>query len=135
MKKNQHYIVHIFLMMVFLFSLTGCCTVIKSAICSFKSTKYFVPLASDNRVIYEPGAEAFAEQMAKLLPQAIERVEAEHYRPFAKPVTIHICASQESYTKLTGLKPPASLTLKGVFFSPRLKKGMGSKKEWGQVYV
>ena len=58
--------------------------------------------------------------MAELLPQAIEQVEAGHYRPFVKPVTIHICASQESYKKLTGIKAPASITIKGVFFSPRL---------------
>jgi hypothetical protein len=54
------------------------------------------------------------------LPQAIRQVEAGQYRPFAKPVAIYVCASQESYTNLTGLKAPASLTLKGVFFSPRL---------------
>jgi hypothetical protein len=87
---------------------------------SLKSTDHFLPLEADSRVLYEPGAEGFAEQLAQSLPQAIRQVEAEQYRPFAKPVEIYVCASQESYTNLTGFKAPASLTLKGVFFSPRL---------------
>jgi hypothetical protein len=98
------------------------CDVIKSAIHSLRSTQHFIPFSADNRVLYEPGAEKFAEQMAVLLPQAIEQVEKGQYRSFSKGVTIYICASQESYTRFTGLKAPASLTLKGVFFSPRLVK-------------
>ena len=119
MRRNQYYVLYIFLITTSLFSLSGC-SVIKSAFCSLRSTERFVSLETDSRVRYEPGAEAFAEQMSELLPEAIKEVEAGHYRPFAKPVTIYICASQESYTKITGLKAPASMTLKGVFFSPRL---------------
>ena len=105
--------------MFFLLASSGC-TVTRSAISSLRSTDHFVPLETDKRVLYEPGAEAFAEKMAELLPKAIEQVEKGHYRPFVKPITIHICLSQESYERLTGLKAPASVTLKGVFFSPRL---------------
>jgi hypothetical protein len=121
MEKNRDHLLHIILIVVFLLTSSGC-TVTRSAICSLRSTDHFVPLEAEPRVLYEPGAEAFAQQMAELLPEAIERVEAGHYRPFAKPVTIRVCASEESYEKLTGLKAPASVTLKGVFFSPQLVK-------------
>jgi hypothetical protein len=119
MGKTRYHLLNIIFILVFLLT-SSSCTVTRSAISSLRSTDHFVPLEADPRVLYEPGAEAFAEQMAELLPEAIERVEAGHYRPFAKPVTIRVCASQESYEKLTGLKAPASVTLKGVFFSPRL---------------
>lgn len=117
--KNRDHLLHALFIVCFLLASSGC-TLTRSAISSLRSTDHFVPLETDKRVLYEPGAEAFAEQMAELLPQAIEQVEAGHYRPFVKPVTIHVCASQENYEKLTGIKAPASITLKGVFFSPRL---------------
>jgi len=119
MGKNRDHLLHVFFIVCFLLASSGC-SVTRTAISSLRSTDHFVPLETDKRVLYEPSAEAFAEQMAELLPQAIEQVESGHYRPFVKPVAIHVCASQESYEKLTGLKAPASVTLKGVFFSPRL---------------
>ncbi len=119
MGRNRNYLLHVLFIIVFLLTCSSC-SVTRSAISSLRSTDYFVPLETDKRVLYEPGAEKFAQQMAELLPQAIEQVEAGHYRPFVKPVTIHICVSEESYEKLTGVKAPASITLKGVFFSPRL---------------
>jgi hypothetical protein len=119
MGENRNHLLHVFFIVCFLLASSGC-SVTRSAISSLRSTDHFVPLETDKRVLYEPGAEAFAEQMAALLPQAIEQVETGHYRPFVKPVTIHICVSEKSYEKLTGIKAPASVTLKGVFFSPRL---------------
>jgi hypothetical protein len=116
-----HRILHILVVIILLSCLCGC-TVARSALCRLKSTDHFLPLETDSRVLYEPGAEDFAAQLAQSLPQAIGGVEAGHYRAFAKPVTIHVCASEDSYTNLTGLKAPASLTLKGLFFSPRLVK-------------
>ena len=74
------------------------CAVVRSSFCSLKSTDHFLPLETDSRVLYEPGAEDFAEQLAELLPQAIEQVEDGQYRPFAEPVQIYVCASQENYT-------------------------------------
>jgi len=117
---NKKQTVFITGVIALLFMSTFGCDVINSAIHSLKSTQNFIPYSADPRVLYEPGAEKFAAQMAVLLPQAIEQVEAGQYRPFAKKITIYVCASQKSYTSFTGLKAPASLTLKGVFFSPRL---------------
>jgi len=119
MGKNRNHLFHVFFIVLF-FLISSSCSVTRSAISSLRSTDHFVPLETETRVLYEPGAEAFAEQMAELLPQAIEQVEAGHYHPFVKPVTIHICVSEESYGKLTGIKAPASVTLEGMFFSPRL---------------
>jgi hypothetical protein len=112
-------ILHTLLVCILLPCFCGC-AVVRSSFCSLKSTDHFLPLETDSRVLHEPGAEDFAEQLAALLPQAIEQVEAGQYRPFAEPVQTYVCASQENYTNLTGFKAPASLTLKGVFFSPRL---------------
>jgi len=115
----RHRILHLFLVGILLACFCGC-SVVRTSLYSLKSTDHFLPLETDSRVLYEPGAEDFAEQLAESLPQAIELVETGQYRPFARPVKVFVCASRESYTKLTGLKAPASLTLKGVFFSPRL---------------
>ena len=117
---NKKRTVVIISVMTLLLNSTSGCNVINSAIHSLRSTKNFVSLSSDPRVLYEPGAEKFALQMAALLPQAIEEVEKRQYCAFSKSVVIYICASQQSYTGYTGLNSPASLTLKGVFFSPRL---------------
>ena len=102
MGKNLNHLLYVFFIACFLLASSGC-SVTRIAISSLRSTDHFVPLETDKRVLYEPGAEAFAEHMAELLPQTIEQVEAGHYRPFVKPVTIHVCASQESYKKLTGI--------------------------------
>lgn len=115
----NHRTLHLFLVGILLSCFCGC-TVVRTSFHALKSTDHFLPLGADSRVLYEPGAEDFAEQLAESLPQAVELVEAGQYRSFAKPVEIYVCASQESYTSLTGLKAPASLTLRGVFFSPRL---------------
>ncbi len=117
--ETKTYRISTTLLAAFLLLLSSC-AVMRSAVCSLKSTDHFKPLKTDPRVFYEPGAEAFAAQVAELLPQALERVEAGQYRPFAKPVAIYVCASDESYTEATGLEAPASATWKGVFLSPRL---------------
>jgi hypothetical protein len=63
----------------------------------WKSTAQFVPLASDVRVRYEPGAEGMAQMVAQALPLAIRTIEAQQYAPFVKPVTVYVYASLESF--------------------------------------
>lgn len=58
---------------------------------------WFETLAADARVRYEPGGRAHAERVAELLPAAIAQVEAAHYRPFAGPVVVYVCATSECF--------------------------------------
>jgi hypothetical protein len=59
----------------------------------------FETLAADARVLYEPGGAAHAARAAELLPAAIAQVEAAHYRPFAAPVVVHVCATSECFDR------------------------------------
>jgi hypothetical protein len=64
-----------------------------------RSTENFQSFKHDARVRYEPGAEAAAAIVARALPDAIATVERAQFRPFAKSVTIHVCASVESFER------------------------------------
>src|SRR5438034_7793585 len=57
----------------------------------------FVSLLGDASVFHEPGAEQLAEMVGKVLPAAIGAVEAQHYRPFADPVRVYVCADLNSF--------------------------------------
>jgi hypothetical protein len=57
----------------------------------------FETLAADERVRYEPGGQAHARRVAELLPGAIAQVEAAHYRPFATPVIVYVCATSDCF--------------------------------------
>lgn len=59
----------------------------------------FVPLAGDARVWVEPGYEAYGERVAAVLPEAIARVEAGYYRPFARTPRVHVCGSAECFKR------------------------------------
>lgn len=74
------------------------CTAAKAMVAMHKSTDHFITLKKDRRVVYETGAEKFAEIIADRLDAAIDSVERGQYRKFTKPVTIHICNSVESFT-------------------------------------
>ncbi|MFO1102303.1 MAG: hypothetical protein U1E20_05295 [Methylocystis sp.] len=74
-------------------------------------------------VHYEPRALACAEAVAALAPQAIERVEAAHGRPFAQKPVIGVYASYEHYARANGLGDPgvAAVTRAGAaLLSPTL---------------
>lgn len=79
-------------------------------------------LAADPRVRFEPGAEDFARRVASLLPQAVERVEAAHYLPFAEPVVVHVCGSEECFNAHVVSRNVSGATVPDnqVFLSPRL---------------
>src|SRR5262245_58224011 len=59
----------------------------------------FETLATEGRVRYEPGGQARAARVAELLPGAIAQVEAAHYRPFADPVVVYVCATSECFDR------------------------------------
>jgi hypothetical protein len=97
----------------------GCATTRPPAV---TSSSEFEPLAADPRILYEPGADALAEQVAQLLPQAVRQVEASHYRPFAQPITVHVCGSERCFTENVMSKHVSGATVPDnrVFLSPRL---------------
>lgn len=62
-----------------------------------------LPALPDNsHVHYQPGAEDFARDVAALLPNAVNQVEAVHGRRFAHPVTVGAYATPEAYAAANG---------------------------------
>jgi hypothetical protein len=59
----------------------------------------FVALAVDSRIQVEPGFEEYGERVARLLPEAIAKVEAAHYRPFAHPPRVYVCGSDACFKR------------------------------------
>jgi hypothetical protein len=88
----------------------------------WKPTSQFLPQASDSRVVYEPGAEAMAAQVAQALPAAIFAVEEGQYRRFAEPVRVYVCASKESFRSYSLRVGDAAgfVFNKRLFLSPKL---------------
>jgi hypothetical protein len=83
-----------------------------------------LPALPDNsQVHYQPGAEDFARDVAALLPDATTRIEAEHGRRFAHPVTVGAYATPETYAAANGQgsEIPVGVTFAGrVNLSPKL---------------
>jgi len=99
------------------------CSATRAVVAHFQSPSGFVPLAADPRVVYEPGAESFAREVAPFLPQAIADVEAGQYRPFARPVVVHVCATETCFTRFTGASAEAKGSVhgtQGLFLNPTL---------------
>lgn len=59
----------------------------------------FVPLAQDARVWVEPGYAAYGVRVAAALPEAMARVEAAHYLPFARPPRVYACGTEACFNR------------------------------------
>ncbi len=99
----------------------GCALAIAVALPFLRSTDQFLPFAADARVRYEPGAEKNAAIIARALPEAIATVERFQFRPFAKPVTIYVCASTTTFDRHgLGVSGAGGFVLNGrLFISPK----------------
>ena len=86
------------------------------------SDESFHPLAADHRVRYEPGAENAANQVATLLPAAIQQVEAAHGRAFLGEVTVHVCGSDDCFKRQVRTPNVSAATVPDnrVFLAPQL---------------
>lgn len=75
----------------------------------------------DSRIRYEPGAEAAAGTVAGALASSIETIERAHFRPFAKPVRVFVCASKTTFQRYGyRLGNAGGYVLNGrVFISPK----------------
>jgi hypothetical protein len=100
-----------------------------------KSKSHFISHATDSRVLYEPGAEGFADKLADFLPTAIERVEEGHFLPFKKPFKVYVFSTQKSHNE--SLANTTSYPIRGtavqgnVFIAPSAFsfKGLDTHKE------
>ncbi|MEO1766052.1 hypothetical protein [Thiobacter aerophilum] len=87
-----------------------------------RSPVSFAVLEDEPRVRFEPGAEAYARQVAALLPQAVAQVEAAHYLPFADLVMVHVCGSETCFAAHVTSRNVSGATVPDnqVFLAPRL---------------
>lgn len=88
------------------------CTFTRQSIAVLRSTDHFVTHKNDSSVLFEPGAEDYANKVVLFLPSAIQQVGEKQYRSFAKPVRIYICASRESFTRMYGADVRAGVLTK-----------------------
>lgn len=95
---------------------------IRSLVALTHSTDHFVPFSGDNRIQIEPGAEHFAALLSPHMNDAITKVENGHNAPFMFQPTIYVCATHESFYRLTGQRAAATVTNK-AFISPNLFQG------------
>ena len=102
-------------------ALSGCASV-PGQQATLKPTDRFVPLESDARVLFEPGAQDYALQVARLLPQAVAEVEAGHYRPFPEKLKVYVCGSDECFANhvATPNLSAAVVPNNRLFLAPRL---------------
>jgi len=88
-----------------------------------KSKKHFKTSDIDKRVRYEPGAEEFADKIARYLPEAVRTVENGHFLPFKKPFKVYVCATQKSLNEFLadppGAAPRGAAALGNVYIGPR----------------
>jgi hypothetical protein len=69
----------------------------------WNSPERLAALPENPQVRYEDGAFEYARTVAGLLPAAIARVEANHGRRFAHPVTVGVYVSPEAFVAANGL--------------------------------
>ena len=71
-----------------------------------KSKSHFINHVKNDKVLYEAGAEDYADSIAVYLPEAIERVEQLHGLPFEESFNIYVCKTQKSFNEYTAIKSP-----------------------------
>lgn len=111
-------IIPILLITVIVSSFFGC-TFARQSISVLRSTDHFTPHNNDPRVLFEPGAQDYADQVVIFLPSAIQQVEERQYHSFVHPVRVYVCASRESFYRMYGMDVRAGVLTK-LFLSPRL---------------
>ncbi len=103
--------------------LSGCALTVSSprALIPFEG---FVPLAEDDRVEVEPGYEDYAIRVAKLLPDAIARVEQANGRPFKFVPRVYVCGTDECLKRyvLTPRLSAAVVPDNRLILSPNLNR-------------
>lgn len=82
----------------------------------------FTRCTPDLRIYCEPGAEAYANAIAPLMPAAIARVEGAQYGPFTAPVKVYVYDKVSTYARYGGGPGGAGRSAFGaVHLSPVLR--------------
>lgn len=85
--------------------LMGGCTVVRSKFA--RLTTDFHTLASDNRIVYENGAEKLALEASLQLDQAIFDVESRQFGKLIEPITVYAFATPKSFSAFSGVSDKA----------------------------
>jgi hypothetical protein len=95
--------------------------------CIARFTTDFKVWPSDNRILYENGAEALAKETARHLSQAVTNIEAKQHGTFKDPVKIYAFATTKSFSKFSDVSEVLTgASLKNeVFLSGQLLNKMG----------
>jgi hypothetical protein len=123
---NRRQVSLMLILMIFCIGFSGC-TAASALLAMSKPTGQFISYAKDPRVLYEPGAEKLAQNVADALPAAVQTVQREQYRNFIMPVKIYVCASLESF-KAYGApsgKEGGFVLNKRLFISPKPENTAG----------
>jgi hypothetical protein len=87
-----------------------------------KSKSHFIEHSKNDKVLFEHGAEDFADSIANYLSKAIKRVEQVHGLPFEESFNIYVCKTQKSFNEFavnTSAYPIRGTALLGdVFIAP-----------------
>ncbi len=100
-----------------------------------KSKSHFIAHAADSRILYEPGAEGFADRIADFLPTAVKRVEDGHFLAFKKTFKVYVFSTQKSHNESlanTTSYPIRGAAIQGnVFIAPSAFsfKGLDTHRE------
>ncbi|MBT8379919.1 MAG: hypothetical protein KJN64_11900 [Ignavibacteria bacterium] len=94
-----------------------------------KSKSHFFNHPDNDIVLFEPGAEEYADSIANYIATAIERVEKVHGLPFEEAFKIYVCSTQKSFNEFavnTSAYPIRGTALLGnVFIAPSAFDFMG----------
>lgn len=116
--KKARFIFPAVVVLIVMLLATGC-SFIRHAMAALESTDHFLANENDDRVLFEPSAEDYADKIAVFLPSAIRLVEEKHYSPFTEPIHVFVCASRKSFKKHYGADVRAGVLTK-LFLSPRV---------------
>lgn len=117
--KKVVLLIIVLLSVVFLFM--GGCKILESRVAHW--TTDFNTLSSDNRILYEDGAEKLASETALHLDNAIRDVETKQLGEFTEPVTVYVFATPQSFSTFSGISDKARGASVGneIFLSSLLK--------------
>ena len=116
--KMARSIISTVVVLIVLLLVTGC-SFFRHSTAALKSTDHFIPNENDSRVLFEPGAEDYANKIVSFLPSAIKQVEEKQYSHFTEPIKVFVCASRKSFKKYFGADVRAGVLTK-LFLSPRV---------------